>query len=186
MLLRFFWYWRLRLLSVISILLLIASAQAAEVPMPRESQLQAVFLYRFTLFVDWPDSVFKHAESPLNFCIFGQHQFGNVLNLTVKDELYKTTRPMQILYLSQLELLTQCHLLFISASEAAQIKTILQQVSQLPILTVSNQTDFITMGGMIEFYSRNNRVRFMINPETVRKQNLRVNANLLRVGDVVQ
>jgi hypothetical protein len=153
--------------------------------LPKESQLQAIFLFRFSLFVTWPDKAFADADTTFSLCILGQNPFEDVLDLAVKDEKYNG-RAIKVSYLTRLEEIQGCHILFISPSESYRIEAIIRQTAQLPILTVSTISDFIRVGGMIEFYLRDNRVRFMIDPQTIRETQLTVSANLLRVGDVVQ
>ncbi|OUD12349.1 YfiR family protein [Thioflexithrix psekupsensis] len=153
--------------------------------MPKESQLQAIFLFRFSLFVTWPDSAFAAKDSDFIICILGQNPFEDVLDLAVQDEKYNG-RTIKVSYLNRPDTVKSCHILFISPSEAPRIDAIIRQTANLPILTVGNVTDFIRVGGMIEFYLRDNRVRFMIDPQTIRDMQLTVSANLLRVGDVVQ
>ncbi len=61
---------------------------AADTALPRESQLKAVYLYRFAMFVNWPETFFKNAQSSLVVCVLGQHPFGKVLNSGAWDALY--------------------------------------------------------------------------------------------------
>ncbi len=174
-------------LLIMSLLFYAIPTQAIQAlpKMPSESQLQAVFLLRFGLFVHWPDSAFDNTENSLNICIVGNNPFGDFFNSVIKDEKYNE-RKVNALYLSELESLPQCHILFVSESEIYRLEQIMEASANFPILTVSNIANFVNRGGMIEFYLRNNKVRFMIDPQTIRDVNLSVNANLLRVGDVVQ
>jgi hypothetical protein len=167
------------------LLLSFSPLSVANSAMPKESQLQAIFLFRFSLFVTWPDNAFAEKDSDFIICILGQNPFEDVLDLAVQDEKYNG-RTIRISYLNRSDAIKSCHILFISPSEAPQVDSILRQTANLPILTVSSVTDFIRVGGMIEFYLRDNRVRFMIDPQTIRDMQLSVSANLLRVGDVVQ
>lgn len=147
--------------------------------------MQAVFLLRFGLFVHWPENAFALTENDMNICVVGNNPFGDFLNAVIKDEEYQD-RKVNAVYISELKALAKCHILYVAESETYRLDKIIQASAKLPILTVSNIANFVNRGGMIEFYLRNNKVRFMIDPQTIRDVDLSVNANLLRVGDVVQ
>ncbi len=166
-------------------LLLLSTLVPANTIIPRESQLQAVFLMRFSSFISWPKIAFMESNSPFKLCVFGEHSFGDNLNIAIREEYYDE-HPIQTLYTANIDDLSQCHTLFIGHVPSYQLKQLLQQVENKPILTVSANKQFIKMGGMIEFYTQQNRVRFMIHPQRIKDLQLAVNANLLRVGDVVQ
>jgi len=55
-----------------------------------------------------------------------------------------------------------------------------------PILTVSDRPDFAKRGGMVEFYTHKNKVLFFINLFAVKEATLAMNANLLRVANVIE
>jgi hypothetical protein len=76
--------------------------------------------------------------------------------------------------------------LFISSSEQKQLASILAAVKSQAILTVSDMEDFVTRGGMIQFYTIDNTVRFLIDPITVRDANLTMSARLLQIAKIVK
>jgi hypothetical protein len=176
---------RLSLLCLLGNFFSIAPLQA-DTEAPSAAQLQAVFLFRFSLFIEWPDYAFASTDNPFNICVFGEHEFGDMLDLVIADEFYKEQHPIHALYLSKLEQIPQCHILFITTPEAYRIEGIIRRASVWPILTVSDVRGFVRTGGMIEFYTRSKRIRFMIDPIMAREQDLVINANLLRIADIVE
>ena len=156
-------------------------------PTALESQLKAVYLYRFTIFVEWQDNAFVGDESPLTICVIGDNPFGDTLDIATQNESHQQNRPINAAYLAPNEAINSCHVAFLSESlDAVQEQQLSREISQYPILSVSDRKGFVKRGGMIEFYKRSNRVRFFINPQAARDVGLRINANLLRVGDVVE
>jgi hypothetical protein len=45
---------------------------------------------------------------------------------------------------------------------------------------------FIAAGGMIQFYHKENKVRFLVRPQTLTDATLKVSSRLLKVGEVVE
>jgi hypothetical protein len=159
--------------------------QATPPNVPSAAQLQAVFLFRFSLFIEWPDYAFASTDSPFNICVFGEHEFGDMLDLATENESYKE-HPIQTLYISKLDQVPQCHILFVTTPETYRVEGIIRRASVWPILTVSDIRGFVRTGGMIEFYTRQKRIRFMIDPIMAKEQDLIINANLLRIADIVE
>jgi len=158
----------------------------AQQPPLREFQLKAVYLFNFTRFVKWPADTFSNADSPFQICIAGDDPFGDNLTFAIQNETYDT-RPITIRHLDDSDDLSSCQLLYINQALPPRLEQqwLLAQDNQ-PILTVSSRADFAKRGGMVEFYTRKNRVRFVINLFSVKEANLAVNANLLRVADVLK
>jgi len=75
--------------------------------------------------------------------------------------------------------------LFISRSEQTRLATILDHAQQRSILTVSDMEDFVIHGGMIQLYSRNNQVRFFIDPEILKEVELVPSTRLLQLANII-
>jgi len=77
-----------------------------------------------------------------------------------------------------------CHILFISAKEAGRVKDILSAVQNRSILTVSDMRNFTNAGGMISFFTKDNKIKLMINPAAARAAELNISSKLLRVAEI--
>jgi hypothetical protein len=80
----------------------------------------------------------------------------------------------------------RCHLLFVGASESARLNEILSAVAGRSIVTVGESEAFIERGGMIALAADRNRVRLLINPDTMRAARLDVSSKLLRVAEITR
>ncbi len=78
----------------------------------------------------------------------------------------------------------RCHVLFVSASETSRLNEILGAVSGRNIVTVGETEGFIDRGGMISLVADHNRVRLLVNPNTLRAARLEVSSKLLRVAEI--
>lgn len=155
-----------------------------ELPAATEHEVKAAFLYNFAKFVDWPPRAFAEAGSPLVIGLVGEDPLGEVLPALVRSEQVKG-RPLEVRRLAPDGELAGCHLLYLSRSEAARTQEILERVRQQPVLTVSDQEDFLAQGGMINFVLFRGTVRFEINAAAAQAARLKLSSKLLAVARAV-
>lgn len=151
----------------------------------KEYQVKAVFLYNFANFITWPESAFNNASIPFRICILGQDPFGVFIDATTESQKVKN-RPLQVLRLKELNATRQCQILFISDSETPRLAEVLTFAKNYTVLTVGESEEFINEGGMIKFFNRNNKVRLGINPDALDQANLKADANLLNLSEIMR
>jgi hypothetical protein len=157
---------------------------AAVLLTPKEYQVKAVYLFNFSKFINWPASAFDNSRTPIRICVLGKNPFDDFDRLVKGKKVQK--RRITVEHLSDYRQANRCHILFVSKSEKGNQAAILAYTQQYPILTVSDIRNFVVRGGMIQFYIRGRKVRFMIDPETVQEAGIRASANLLRVAKIVR
>jgi hypothetical protein len=148
------------------------------------SEVQAVFLFNFAQFVDWPAEAFPDAKAPLVIGILGKDPFGSFLDETVRGETVRG-RTFRIVRYRRVEEVKDCHILFISRSESKRLDSILAALKDRPILTVSNGDDFDRPGGIIRFILDENRIRLSIDLEAAQAPGLTISSKLLRSAEIV-
>jgi hypothetical protein len=79
-----------------------------------------------------------------------------------------------------------CRILFVSASEDAELAHILQTLVGSRILTVSDLPQFVERGGMIQFVSDGKKIRFTVNVPAATQAGLMLSSELLRVAAAVR
>jgi hypothetical protein len=150
----------------------------------REYQLKAVFLYRFTQFVDWPPAAFPTPQTPITIGILGSDPFGSYLEAAIHDEKVHN-HPLSLERYQSVQNATNCHVLFISASEGTRLSKVLAALKGRSILTVGETEDFASRGGMIQFITERNRIRFRINLQASRAAGFQVSSKLLELAEIV-
>lgn len=181
---RFYWYplWVLALITYFSLSGQASYSASIDV---QEYHVKVTYLLRFNKFVTYPENRFSSPHSPIHICVLGDDPFQNSLDTAAKSETAQY-RSFNVSYLQNLEEVNICHTLFISSSEKDQLPTILSHIKSQPILTVSDMENFVTRGGMIQFYILDNSVRFMIDLTTVQEANLIISSHMLSVAKVVK
>lgn len=155
-----------------------AHAQAAS-----EYQAKAAFLYNFTKFVDWPPRAFASPTAPINVCVLGEEYFG--ASLDVIQERQAQGRPLTVKRLASIGQAGSCHILFISASEDKQVRSLLAAVKGQPLLTVGETDRFAEMGGVINLVLEDKRIKMEVNLDAAQRHGLKISSQLLRLARVV-
>ena len=149
---------------------------------PTEYQIKAAFLYNFAKFVEWPAEAFATPTSPIVIGVLGDNVvFGDDLEQAINHKILNN-RPLQFKKCDSVMAATNCHILFISASEKAGFPKILEGLRGSNVLTVSETGQFIEAGGMINFVIEENKIRFQINDEAAKKAGLKISSKLLRLA----
>lgn len=149
-----------------------------------EYQVKAAFLFNFTKFVEWPDGSFEDPQAPIVVGIIGDDPFGDDLGRIIAGQKVQG-RSLVIRRERWGDDLRRCHVLFVSASEHEHSSRILGSVQSASVLTVSDMEGFAKAGGMIEFVTEENRVRFIVNLDSANQSKLRVSAKLLALARVI-
>jgi hypothetical protein len=149
-----------------------------------QSDLEAVYLYNFAKFVNWPpESVSPSA--PFTICTLGNENFRGALDALTSNESLQG-RKILVRHLTSITGADACHILFLGQSEDVRMAKDLNAVKLKPILTVSSDPEFLKDGGMIQFIVQDKRVRFAVNLSPALQAHLAVSSELLKVAVAVQ
>jgi hypothetical protein len=178
--------WRITFqLGVLLLILYGWAVSSTESPATNEYQLKAIYLYNFSKYITWPEGAFANSEASLRICLLGDDPFGGKLDLAVKNQKVKG-REVIVQRINKMQMITGCQTLFISNSEQPRLTAILAYTRHKPILTVSEIEKFVTQGGMIQFYSLEDQVRFSIDPQTLAEASLEASSRLLQLANIVR
>lgn len=150
----------------------------------RENQVKAVFLFNFTQFVEWPASAFGSPNAPFIIGVIGNDPFGNYLDETVAGEKVMN-HPLVVQRYKDLSDLQACHMLFIGQEDPQKVKAILDVLDRRHTLTVSDYKNFAYSGGMIRFFTQENKTRLQINLSIAKAAELNISSKLLRVAEII-
>ncbi len=151
---------------------------------PTRAQLEATFLYKFLQYVEWPATAHSNADGPYVIGVLGSDGLGGALDEIVAGEQLNG-RKIEARRLSSVSQAANCHIVFISSSEAGRLPSILDKLKGKSILTVSDIPDFAQRGGMIGFYDQDRKIRFQINIDAAQQAKLSISAKLLQLAKIV-
>jgi hypothetical protein len=169
----------------VTISVVLASAPKVSAAVSREYQLKAVLLLNLVRFVQWPESAFDSTNAPLVIGVLGRDVFGPLLDEVVQGEEVHDRRIVIERYPSVHDI-TNCHLLFISASEQNSLTPILAHLDNRPILTVSDADHFTRHEGIVRLFTKpDGKIGLRINARAGKAAKLKMSAMLLQVAEIV-
>ena len=141
--------------------------------------VMAAFIYNFTKFVVWPDTVFETDSFKIG--IIGIAELYEEVTKTVEGKSINN-KQIVIEKLDEKDDLSDFSILFISDSDEERMKELLHSVKDMPVLTISDLKGFTKEGGIIEFFIEGRKIRFDINNEAAVKSGLKISSKLLRLA----
>ncbi|ANE55767.1 YfiR family protein [Methylomonas sp. DH-1] len=141
-----------------------------------EANTKANYLYNFTKFVEWPT-----AADTLHICVVGSEAVVNILS----DLASRDTKGRLLQIWSGVDDPHVCQILYVERT-IAELPALMREVSGAPVLTVSDADGFAEQGGAVGFYREQGQVKLSVNPEAVRKAQLKINALLMEIARIVR
>ena len=166
---------------IVSIVLIVIGACGARAAGTSDLQIKAAYLYNFAKFIDWPVECGAERDAPFVIGIRASDKFRSVVEATVRNQNLGG-RPILIRSLSAGDSVAGCQIVFVSGVSGQELKDLLSEAKAACALTVSDENNFATRGGMVEFVDRRSRVRFKINRNLLVKAGLAVSSKLLSIA----
>jgi len=143
------------------------------------------YLYYFSTFVDWPREPSRGSDEALIIGVLGADPFGATLDDTLRGKVVNNRRIV-VKRFDSLNEARRSHILFVSSSEQDHLPYILKALDGAPVLTVGDIERFALLGGQIGFRVEDKKVRFDINLGAVERARLKISAQLMKLGRIVE
>jgi hypothetical protein len=171
--------------SFLTSFLIILAIYTCSFSQSRESLVKAGYIEKFTHFVQWPESTDKSdLTDEFILTVIGKNTFGKDL-----EDLFSKTKikenPVKIKYITSVDEIKNCPILFISGSEKNNLEKILNYTTGKPILTISDSKGFGLNGVIINMFSEGNYIRYEVNRITLEKSGLKINSLLLNHAVII-
>lgn len=172
-------------LYVMVLLMVVTALVATLAQSVKETEIKAAFIYHFTSYVEWPPDAFSSSSSLFVIGVIGKSEIIPALRGAVRGKNWNE-RDFTIKRVEAAKEMRECQVLFVPKSEAKRLPQILDILGDAPVLTVGESEDFARKGGIINFYTEQNRVRFEINPEAAKRARLTISSKLLHLARIVR
>jgi len=162
---------------------LVESHAAAAQDDSSKSAAEAADLFNFGKFMRHTGGNVHHAT--FDICILGRDTIGK----TIDDIASKETidhLPVRVPRILEVAHAKGCEVVFISVYEGERISEDLAVLAGSEVLTVSDASDFLERGGMIQFVTVVDHVRFAVNLEALNRSHLGLSSELLKVAVTVK
>lgn len=145
-----------------------------------EFAVKATYLYKFAPFVEWPENSFASPQSPFIICLVGEDPFGATLDQAVANQRI-VDHPIEIRRFAMLNGVQGCHIVFAGGSSVQPVAQTLNMLRGTSALSVTDAADN-GAAGIINFVIRGKRVRFEIDDEAARGNNLKISSKLMALA----
>jgi hypothetical protein len=144
-----------------------------------EYQIKAAFLYNFLAFTEWPAEV----GSTITLCVYGPDPFGEDLNKMQSKRL--GTRNLAVKRVNSVDGLQNCQAVFITRPVMSNLRRVLDNLNDRPVLTVADSQDAALQGVALNMNMDQNKVTFEANLAAARRNRLNLSSKLLRLATKV-
>ena len=175
--------WVLRVAGIIAGVAATIPGSALAQTRASESAVKAAYLFHFAQFVRWPATALA-AGQPFAICVVGEDPFGRTLDATVAREVIDGHR-ITVKRVERVTRATGCHIVYVGDMEQERVDGVIRALASTATLTVSDLPHFIARGGVLQFVSIDNRVRFEINLGAAEAAGLVTSSELARVAVAV-
>jgi hypothetical protein len=150
----------------------------------RAGEIRAAFIYNFAKFVEWPQATFATTSSPLQLCAFSGSTGGTPLNLI--DGRLAQGRAIKLITITSPVDAEKCQILYLTAAHRAAWFSALPELSLRPVLTISEDVNFIDNGGIVSLFIEQDHVRFRVNLTAAQQNGLKFSARILQLAQDVR
>jgi hypothetical protein len=145
----------------------------------REYRIKAACIFNFVKFIEWPASADRDT---ITVCVLGQEAY-DAAHSTLNGKSV-VGRTLVVRPFTGVRDLRGCQILFISGDERGQWRQIQEALENSSVLTVGEAPGFASSGGIVNFFTQSNKLRFEINPDAAERAGLRISSQLLRLSRV--
>ena len=141
-----------------------------------EYQVKAAFIYNFIVFTQWPENT----SGTIQLCVYGEDYFGHEIDKLHNRSVGK--RYIQVARIQSAEKLAQCQAIFFSKSVSNNLSSILIDLQDKSILTLTDNPNAISPGIIINMNVINDKIVFEINLAVARRSGLDISSKLLQLA----
>ena len=152
----------------------------------REYPLKALFLYNFGGYIEWPAVAFRGSNDPFVIGILGSAPLDHTLR-EISATRKIAGRAIGIERFGSADKVTPCQILFIGRDVSAQQQhAAVEKLKRHHVLIVGESEGFAGRGASVNFFVESNKIRFEINLDVAREEQLKISAKLLALAKIVQ
>ena len=161
-----------------------AAAGQSESERALERRVKAAFLYRFTEFVNWPDSAYSRPDSPFVIVVVGADALADEVRQITAGRTV-SGRSVEVRRASEGDSIPLAQMVFLAETDRARQAASIRAAPR-NALVVTEIDGALAQGSVINFVIVDGRVRFEISLEAAEKRGLRMSSRLLAVAQAVR
>jgi hypothetical protein len=171
--------------SFLLVLILVCFQSISSFAQDFNYRLLSLYVYNFGKHIEWPVS---HKNGEFVIGVYGDTPLYQEIVKTTNQKS-KGTQPIIIRKIESIDMVKDCHILFVSKKESAKFKLIAETTKSTPVLIVTEQTGYARKGSCINIFldeDDDNKTKYEINKTLVEGKGLKVSSDLLSLGVIVK
>ncbi len=152
-------------------------------PISKQDKVKGLLIERISSFITWPTASSEH----FNIAVYNDETLARGYQELYKEHK-KVNAPIMIIPLSnglQKNDLNDVAIIYIKHATEKNLAKLLKTTSGQPILTISDQSDFINKGVMINLVSDDGKIKFVIDHSALHSANLKASYRLLKLSKII-
>ena len=163
---------------LVGLLIMIVSFQSA---WAQKEKFHSIFIYNFSKYVKWPE-----AQNSGKFVIgvLGTSAiYKDLISMAAIKQV--NGKSIEIKQFSSAAEISDCHILYVSATESGLLDQVLSKTSSKPILIVTDSPGLARKGAAINFVEVEGKIKFELNRKNTEKKGLKVAGTLASLAIIV-
>ena len=154
-------------------------------------RVKSVFIYNFTLYIDWPES-YKTGDFVVGIFADSKNMAETNAMYSELQNMAKTkkagSQPFKIKLFKNVSEITKTHILYVPRGASPQIENIIKQINSndFKTLIVTDMEGLAKKGSAINFVLINQRQKFELNEKNATKYELKVAAKFKNLAILVE
>jgi len=159
-----------------------SQARAAE-----EYAIKAAFLYKLTIYIEWPEESFADETTPITIAIVGEDPFRSLIDKAIEGKTVQG-RTFAVKRFSLDDLLSEdikeekqaelraCQIVFVPQTAQKTYEGILERVAVTGVLVIGEGEDFAELGGIMSLVLTGRKVGFEVNLAAAERSNIKISS----------
>jgi hypothetical protein len=147
-----------------------------------EDDVKAVFLYRFTSFVEWPPEAAEPAQ--FEIAVLNADGVADALERLLPDRSIQD-QPARVRRIARIRDLGAARVLYVGSDPAPELAPIVASIGNQSVLVVSSTPRGLEQGSTINFIVVDRRLRFEVSLAAASRSRLKISSELLSVASRV-
>ncbi len=170
---------KLGCLNLAALLLLSANQPLHATPTDREHTIKAGLIIKFIDFIEWPaEKTNRKTNLQYKLCILGENRFGNLFSHEKNKFILRVNVDNQEI--------KSCNIVFITDKNLFLLKKTIKKFENQPVLIISETKGYGKLGADINLIKKQNKIKFEINRDTLKKKGLKISSYLLNLAILVE
>ena len=146
----------------------------------QEQELKSVLIERFSRFITWQES--SH-DTLFIIDVLGNKEMYETIKKTYSSRSIKG-KPVEVRYLDKFDekLINKCHVLYVGDCFLKNISNYTKNCQEAGALVIGHEPECEKIGTSLYFITRNNKVFFSYDPESIKRDQVDISYKLLQLA----